>query len=118
MKRQSGLIKVGGEPVGGFQQHVLDDITGIHTATYRPIHAVSDQFPQRVPVPVHQPLNRLLIPVSRGGEQFLGAFRIGPEALRVFRHGTGNRLYDRRHPCSATSGGKPVSESGATSSRR
>jgi hypothetical protein len=38
--------------------------------------------------------------------------------LRVIRHGTGNRLYDRRHPCSATSGGNPVSESGATSSRR
>ncbi len=83
MKGKSGLGKIFAESVRSFQQHILDHIAGVDTATDRPVHTMMNQFSQRITMAVHQSLDGILVAVSRRGKQFPGTFRVGPDTLRI-----------------------------------
>ncbi len=78
---QGGLVEVLGQSARRFEQHILNDIAGIHTTSDCAVHAMVDEFPERVAVPIHQAVDRLGISIACRREQFAGAIRIGPDAF-------------------------------------
>ena len=65
VKGKSGLVEIFAKSVRSFQQHVLDHVAGIDTTTDRPVHAMIDQFPQRITMAIHQSLDGILVAASR-----------------------------------------------------
>ena len=81
MKRQSRILKIVGQPLTGFQQHILHDVARINPLRDLTVHPQLNHLAQRLAVPLQQEIDGGLLAPFGADQEFVSFRRIRPHEI-------------------------------------